>query len=29
MTVAALYVQSGGCYYGLEGVDPWGERPRR
>lgn len=21
--VAALYVQTGGCYYGLEGVDPW------
>lgn len=24
--VAALYVQPGGCYYGLPGVDPWGER---
>lgn len=23
MTVAALYVQAGGCYYGLDGVDPW------
>ena len=23
MTVAALYVQTGGCYFGLEGVDPW------
>lgn len=22
-TVAALYVQKGGCYFGLEGVDPW------
>lgn len=21
--VAALYVQTGGCYYGLPGVDPW------
>jgi len=21
--IAALYVQSGGCYFGLEGVDPW------
>ncbi len=21
--IAALYVQTGGCYYGLEGVDPW------
>lgn len=24
--VAALYVQTGGCYYGLEGVDPWDEK---
>lgn len=24
-TVAALYVQKGGCYYGLDGVDPWDE----
>ena len=24
--VAALYVQTGGAYYGLEGVDPWDER---
>ena len=24
-TVAALYVQRGGAYYGLEGVDPWDE----
>lgn len=24
-TVAALYVQAGGAYYGLEGVDPWDE----
>lgn len=23
--VAALYVQSNGCYFGLEGVDPWDE----
>ncbi len=23
VTVAALYVEEGGCYYGLEGVDPW------
>lgn len=21
--IAALYVESGGCYFGLEGVDPW------
>lgn len=21
--IAALYVATGGCYYGLEGVDPW------
>ena len=25
-TVAALYVQTGGCYFGLEGVDPWDEK---
>lgn len=25
MTVAALYVQAGGCYFGLDGVDPWDE----
>jgi hypothetical protein len=24
-TVAALYVETGGAYYGLEGVDPWDE----
>lgn len=24
-TIAALYVQTGGSYYGLEGVDPWDE----
>jgi len=24
-TVAALYVESGGCYFGLPGVDPWDE----
>ena len=23
--IAALYVESGGAYYGLEGVDPWDE----
>lgn len=23
--VAALYVQTGGCYFGLPGVDPWDE----
>lgn len=22
-TIAALYVESGGCYFGLAGVDPW------
>lgn len=25
MTVAALFVAKGGCYFGLEGVDPWDE----
>lgn len=25
MTVAALYVQRGGCYFGLPDVDPWDE----
>jgi hypothetical protein len=24
-TVAALYVENGGTYYGLDGVDPWDE----
>lgn len=24
--IAALYVQSGGCYFGVPGVDPWDER---
>ena len=24
-TVAALYVENGGCYFGLPGVDPWDE----
>jgi len=24
-TIAALYVQKGGCYFGLPGVDPWDE----
>ena len=23
--IAALYVQRGGCYFGIEGVDPWPE----
>lgn len=25
MMVAALYVQKGGCYFGLDDVDPWDE----
>ena len=25
MTIAALYVAQGGCYFGLDGVDPWDE----
>lgn len=25
MTIAALYVQTNGCYFGLDGVDPWDE----
>lgn len=25
MTVAALYVQRGGVYFGIDGVDPWDE----
>ncbi len=25
MTVAALYVETGGCYFGLPDVDPWDE----
>lgn len=24
--IAALYVQKGGCYFGLQNVDPWDER---
>jgi len=24
-TIAALYVRTGGCYFGLDGVDPWDE----
>lgn len=24
VSVAALFVESGGCYFGLDGVDPWG-----
>ena len=27
MTVAALYVETGGAYFGLAGVDPW-DQPR-
>ncbi len=23
--IAALYVENGGCYYGIDGVDPWDE----
>lgn len=23
--IAALYVQTGGCYYGIPDVDPWDE----
>ena len=26
MQIAALYVQTGGCYFGLDGVDPWDEK---
>lgn len=25
MMIAALYVETDGCYYGLDGVDPWDE----
>jgi hypothetical protein len=25
-TVAALYVETGGCYFGLPGVEPWDEK---
>lgn len=24
--IAALFVETGGCYFGLDGVDPWDER---
>ncbi len=24
-TIAALYVEKGGCYYSIDGVDPWDE----
>lgn len=24
--IAALFVQTGGCYFGLEGVDPWDQQ---
>ena len=23
-TIAALFVEEGGCYYGLDGVETWG-----
>ena len=23
-TIAALFVEEGGCYYGLDGVEAWG-----
>ena len=23
VTIAALYVETGGCYFGLPDVDPW------
>lgn len=26
MTIAALYVETGGCYFGLPGIDPWDEQ---
>ncbi len=26
MTIAALYVQTGGSYFGLDGVDSWDEK---
>ena len=26
MTVAALFVETDGAYFGLSGVDPWDER---
>lgn len=25
ITVAALFVEEGGCYYGINGVEPWGK----
>ena len=25
MTIAALFVETDGCYFGLDGVEPWGE----
>lgn len=25
VTVAALFVETGGCYFGLPDVDPWDE----
>lgn len=25
-TIAALFVQTGGCYFGIDGVDPWDEK---
>jgi hypothetical protein len=26
MMIATLFVQTNGCYYGLDGIDPWDER---
>jgi len=26
--IAALYVETDGCYYGIEGVEPWGARDK-
>ena len=26
IVISAIYVQDGGCYFGLSGVDPWPER---
>lgn len=25
LTIAALFVETGGCYFGIDGVDPWDE----
>lgn len=24
--IAALFVQTNGCYFGIDGVDPWDEK---